>query len=394
MISFIYFGRIYLEACERIQRSLVTVYLIIGGTMRSLLLFLLLLPNLVFPQERAVNAIEKWQWPIAAVDEQDLDSEKLSQLVDLIRKGEKYPDLHSLLILRHGKVVVEEYFGGYQVGMRHTLQSVSKSFTSALVGIAIHRKQFKGVEEKILDFFPHMKGIKNLDDRKKAMTLKDLLTMRSGTDYNEQGPDSPHFQLNRLAKGWDRFYLDRPMLRQPGTQFLYDSGGVILMSAMLKMRSGKHADGYAEEHLFRPLQIEDVFWFKNSEGHPHTGGGLHLKPRDMAKLGQLYLQKGRWQGKQVVPKHWVKESVKMHVSFGNTPSHVKGYGYLWWILEPDPRGSKKEFIYAAMGFRAQYIFVIPEHQMVVVVTGGTQSRLDQRKPIEFLYTHILPAVLR
>jgi CubicO group peptidase (beta-lactamase class C family) len=329
---------------------------------------------------------------MASAEEQNLDRERLSQLVDLIRKGEKYPDLHSLLIIRNGKLVVEEYFGGYQRGTRHTLQSVSKSFTSALVGIALLRKQFKGVDEKVLDFFPQIKEIKNLDKRKRSIRLKDLLTMRSGTDYNENGPDSPHFQLNRLPRGWDRFYLNRPMVSDPGTHFMYDSGGVILLSAMLKMRSGDHADSYAEKHLFSPLQIEEVFWFKNSEGHPHTGGGLYLKPRDMAKFGQLYLQKGQWRGRQVVPKSWVEDSFKMHVDFGNPSSHVIGYGYLWWILRPDPKGDKQQKIFAAMGFRAQYIFVIPEHQMIVVVTGGTRSRKDQRKPIEFLYTHILPAI--
>ena len=336
---------------------------------------------------------ETWEWPLSTPEKQQLDPEPLAELVSLIREGNRYPRLHSLLVIRHGYLVVEEYFGGHQGDKLHTLQSVTKSFTSALVGIAISKGEFKGVNEKILDFFPDMTGIANMDKRKESIRLQDLLTMRSGTDYNENGPDSPHFQLNRQPRGWDKFYLDRPMLRVPGTHFLYDSGGVILMSAMLKNRTGMHADQYAEKFLFKPLQIAQKFWFRNQEGHPHTGGGLALRSRDTAKFGLLYLQKGRWGSEQIVPETWVKESFIKRVDFG-TASQTIGYGYLWWILRPDPDGNGKDNIYAAMGFRAQYIYVIPEHEMVVVVNGDTQSRIDQRKPIEFLYTHILKSVQR
>ena len=126
-----------------------------------------------------------------------------------------------------------------------------------------------------------MKDLANVDDRKRAMTLEDLLTMRSGTDYHERGPGSPHSVLNRKARGWDRFYLERPMVHLPGTEFQYDSGGVILMSAILKQRAGMHADAFAERHLFAPLGIERSDWFRNREGHPHTGGGLDLLPRTL-----------------------------------------------------------------------------------------------------------------
>lgn len=357
----------------------------------TLIIILFFIPQFSFPG-RSQDVV--WQWPTSTPGQQQLDPGKLTELVEAIRKGEEFPDIHSLLIVRAGHLVTEEYFAGYNAGKLHMLQSVSKSFTSALVGIAIEQGRFKGVDEKVLDFFPDMKDIKNMNDRKAAMRLKDLLTMRSGTDYHERGyTGSPHSQLNNLEKGWNRFYLNREMIREPGTHFQYDSGGVILLSGMLKNRTGKHADGYAEEHLFKPLQIAEKSWYKNKEGHPHTGGGLSLKPRDMAKFGLLYMQNGRWQDKQVVPKKWVKESFRKHVSFpGEEFRDVIGYGYLWWIMKPDPKGAGKEYIYAAMGFRAQYIFIIPEHDMIVVVTGGTRSGIDQRKPIKFLYSHILPAV--
>jgi len=297
-----------------------------------------------------------------------------------------------LIIVRNGHLVVEEYFSGNQAESIHELQSVTKSFTSALVGMAIGQGKIKGVEEKVLDFFPDIKNIQNMDERKASITLKDLLTMRSGTDYHERGSGSPHFQLNRLEKGWDIFYLNRPMVHRPGTYFLYDSGGVILMSSILKRRTGMHADKFAEKYLFPPLGIEKVEWFKNREGHPHTGGGLRLLPLDMAKFGLLYLREGKWEGRQIVPAWWVKESFEKHVTLTRRGRWTIGYGYLWWIQPPDPEGSKKHNIYAARGAYGQYIFVIPEHDMVVVVTGRTRSGSQFRSPIEFLYSHILPAV--
>ncbi len=343
------------------------------------------------PAPRSDQEPVVWEWPVSTPEEQGLDPVRLNELVELIREGVRYPRLHCLLIVRHGFLVLEEYFDGWQAEKLHMLQSVSKSFTSALVGIAIARGEFKGVEEKVLDFFPERSDIANLDERKASLRLKHLLTMRSGTDYHENGPDSPHFQLNRLERGWDKFYLDRPMLRPPGAGFMYDSGGVILISSMLKNRTGRHADAYAEGSLFKSLQINQYFWFKNREGHPHTGGGLNLKPRDTAKLGQLYLQGGRWGKEQVVPEEWVRDSFRKHVDFGAKGQGVIGYGYLWWILSPDPAGDGRQNIAAAMGFKAQYIFVIPEYDMIVVVNGDTRSRTDQHKPIEFLYTHILPS---
>jgi CubicO group peptidase (beta-lactamase class C family) len=343
-----------------------------------------------------VAAQEVWpddDWPRSTPEAQGLDPAPLNELVTLIREGERFPDLHGLLIVRNGYLVVEEYFDSWNPGLLHTLQSVSKSFTSALIGIAIEEGHVESVDEHVIDFFPQWRDELAQDPRWAAVRLQDLLTMRSGTDYHERGQNSPHFQLNRTPLGWDQFYLDRPMVRDPGTYWQYDSGGVILMSAMLKQRSGLHADAYADRYLFAPLGIERSFWYRNQEGHPHTGGGLRLLPRDMARFGLLYLRGGRWRDQQVVPAEWVEESTRQHVAFESTARHSTGYAYLWWILEPDPEGGN-EPIYAAMGFRAQYIFVVPEHDMVVVVTGGTQSGRDQRRPIEFLYSHILPAVER
>ena len=321
-----------------------------------------------------------------------MDADKLTELVNLIREGEHSPRIQSLLIVRHGCLVVEEYFNKWKADRLHILQSVTKSFTSALIGMAIAEGKIKSVDEKVLDFFPDMEDIANMDEGKASIRIKDLLTMRSGVDYHENGQDSPHFQLNRLPTGWDKFYLDRPMRGDPGKNFNYDSGGVILLSAILKSCTGMHADIYAEKTIFKSLGIEQKFWVKNQEGHPHTGGGLALMTRDMARFGLLYLNKGKWEGKQVVPEDWIHESFKKHVDFGNQGQDVIGYGYLWWIQRPDPQGNGQEYIYAARGAKGQYIFIVPEHDMVVAVNADTRSGEQQRKIVDFLYNYILPAV--
>jgi CubicO group peptidase (beta-lactamase class C family) len=342
----------------------------------------------------AQEAMHAWDWKVSTPDEQGLDGKALAELADQIRTGEVCPNLHALLVVRHGVLVLEEYFNGWKRDELHTLQSVSKSFTSALVGIAIARGEFKGVDEKVLDFFPDMRDIANMDERKASMRLKDLLTMRSGTDYHEEGPDSPHAQLNKLGRGWDKFYLDRPMVQAPGTGFQYDSGGVILISAMLKNRTGLHAMKYAERHLFGLLGIETYFWWANAEGHSHAGGGLNLTARDTAKLGQLYLNNGCWGDKQVVPEEWVRESCSMHVDLTGPGQPPSGYGYLWWIGAPDPRGNGRQYISIARGRFGQFIFIAPEHDIVVVILSVPREGDNPCNYMSLFYDRILAAVGR
>ena len=320
----------------------------------------------------------------------------LNDLADEIEAGVAYPDIHSLIVSRHGQVVHESYFGIGSATATHTLQSVSKSFASALVGIAISEGYIPGVDEHVLDFFPQWRDELAQDPRRAAMRLEDVLTMRSGNDYNEATPDAPHWELNRLSTGWDRFWLERPMVRDPGTVWQYDSGGVIALSSMIKFRFEDHADVYATDALFGPLGITDVRWFTNAEGHPHLGGGLHLRSRDMLKFGQMYLDRGAWEGRQVVPSAWVDSSFVRRVTF-SPPSgpggRILGYGYLWWILEPDPGGDGEIPVYAAIGAGGQYIFVVPESGLVVVVTAWMPENTNWR-PVSFLYSDILPAIVR
>ena len=333
------------------------------------------------------------EWERSTPKEQGINPDHLDQVVKDKTENSKYEYLHSLIIVKNGYLVFEEYFNSFNDEKPNFLQSVTKSFTSAVIGMAIEQGHIKSVEEKVLDFFPDTLEIENMDDRKKSMILEDILTMRTGTDYDEGYNESAHNQLNRLKTGWDIFYLNRPMIREPGTGFQYDSGGVILLSAMLKNRTGLHVNDYADKYLFPTMGIKKILWLKNDEGHPHTGGGLILLPLDMAKFGLLYLKGGLWEDTQLVPKDWVEQSFTKHHSFGGANSRkTTDYGYLWWILQGDPDGEGKQSIYAAKGYGGQRIFIIPEHDMIVVTTSNWINPAGSGDPVDILYGHILPAL--
>lgn len=332
-------------------------------------------------------------WPTTTPADQGLDPTPLDDLVKRIRSGE-IANIHSLLLVRNGWLVLESYFNGHDADELHEMQSVSKSFTSAAIGLAIEQGKIKGVEDTVLGFFDDDMVIDKLDERKRRITLEDLLTMRSGTDYHERGDDSPHSQLNRLSRGWTQFVLDRPMVREPGTHFQYDSGAVILASALIKQRYDVHADEFARKHLFEPLGIKQLSWYRNADGHPHTGGGLDLRSRDMARFGLLYLREGRWGEEQVLPKEWVRASLSRQVEFdAQSGRRSVGYGYWWWVYQPAPGGAGEQDIYAAAGWKGQYIFLVPEYDMVVVVTAGCQEWSEEQRILDFLYESILPSVL-
>jgi len=296
-----------------------------------------------------------------------IDTAAVGRLVREIRAGQ-HGMVHSLLVVRSGELVVEEYFNGSHAEDVHTLQSVSKSVASALVGIAIDQGVLGSVQDRVLDYFPAWRDGLDDDPRRARMRLDDILTMRTGVDYTEGFAGSPHSQLNALATGWDRFWLERPMRAEPGTTYNYDSGGVIAISGMFRERTGAHADVYAAEHLFAPLGITTWRWARNQEGHPHLGGGLQLRARDIARFGLLYLQGGRWGARQLVPAAWVAASLAERVHFPTPLRHFTGYGYLWWRMAPVQGNA--EPVHVAAGNLGQFIFVAPEHQAVVVFTAG------------------------
>lgn len=216
--------------------------------------------------------------------------------------------------------------------------------------------------------------------------------MSTGTAYEEGSVGSPHYRLNRMARGWTQFWLGQEMRFEPGTGWHYDSGGVIVLSSIFQRTTGVHVDDFVREHVFASLGIERYEWERNAEGHPHAGGGLHLRPRDLAKIGQLMLQGGEWKDRQVVPAAWVERSPRTKFRFDEQARPFHGYAYLWWVFAPDPAVPEGSPIVAGTGLGGQYVFWIPDHDMVVVALGWSDDAHESQGPIRFLYKDILPAV--
>ena len=334
-------------------------------------------------------------WPVSTPAAEGLDPSRMEALAARIEDG-RYGAIDGVLVARHGKLVWERYFNGWTVDRAHTMQSVSKSVASLLAGIAVGDGRLS-VDQPVVGFFPEYQPIRNLDDRKRALRVEDLLTMRTGLDWSEspyQG--SPLQQLNESSGDWVRFVVDWPMREPPGTRWEYVSGGVIALAGVLGRAEGERADSLAADRLFEPLQMRGYGWYRNpSDGFPHTGGGLLLRPRDMLKVGQLVLDGGRWGGQQVVPAAWIQASTRRAAvpSFG-FGSHQMGYGYLWWIGSLDdalnPRDETGDVIVAS-GTGGQWIFVVPKYDLVMVSTGWNQ---DGRwiSAFDFLFTDVLPSI--
>ncbi len=317
-------------------------------------------------------------WKTSTPEQQGIDSAALLKVFDEIQA--KQLNIHSVVIVRHGFIITEAHFYPFQPGVKHVLYSCTKSINSALVGIAIKQGKIDNINHRVLDFFPE-RTVANKDARKQAMTLEHLLTMSSGMEWNETGvplssPNNSNRQMIQ-SKDWVQFVLDRPMRENPGTRFNYNSGGSHLISAIVQKTTGMNELAFAQEYLFKPLGISDVAWAADPNGIYRGEDGLELTPRDMAKIGYLYLKGGIWDGQPVVSADWVKASSKKHIS----AMGGKDYGYQWWV---QPFG-----VYNAAGHGSQYIFVLSDLDMVVVFTSGLKTALFDL-PASLVETFIIP----
>lgn len=246
----------------------------------------------------------------------------------------------------------------------HTLQSVTKSIMSGLVGIAIGHGEVPGVDARVLPLLREHDTSKAPAGLAEA-TLEDLLTMRLGMEWHET--DRPADITNttfamELSPDWVQFTLSQPMEAEPGTKWVYNSGASHLMSAILRAHTGMTADRYAEQHLFGPLGIREYHWKVTDAGLPDGEGGLYLDGPDLARIGLLYLRGGSWDGRQVVPADWVTRSTARQVERVNNSGW--GYGYQWWRLD---RGDT--IIWAGLGFGGQFLLVFPQHDVVAVANS-------------------------
>jgi CubicO group peptidase (beta-lactamase class C family) len=299
-------------------------------------------------------------WSVAAPEAEGMDSGALADLV----AWAKADWVDSLLVVRHGKIVLDAYYAPFKPRMRHDLYSATKSVVGTLTAIAIRDHLLDSVDHPVLDLFQD-KAVANVDDRKKAITVQHLLDMTSGFEWDRSsyamfGSSDP-----------TKFVLDQPMKTEPGQSFYYNNGSPYILSALITKLAGQNALDYARRELFGPLGVTDVDWGKpDAENVINGQAALYLQPHDMAKLGYLYLHKGEWDGKQIIPASWVERA---RIGVNDVGYGGLRYANLWWSLP----GKKA---YMAWGAHQQFIVVIPDADIVAVLTASVPVGFDYFTP--------------
>src|SRR5688572_9083971 len=297
-------------------------------------------------------------WPQATPEELGMDSAPLAEMFDFIR--ERQIPVHSIQIVRKGRLALDAYIYPYDGRTRHDVASVTKSITSTLVGLAIDRGHIRNVSQPILDFFPTPLTA-SADSRRRNQSIEHLLTMQSGWDCGFEPNEARLFEMRR-APDWIQFMLQLPFVADPGTRWAYCSGNCHVLSALLTRATGTNALAFAQRELFISLGIRDAFWTSDPVGNNHGWGDLQLHPRDMAKIGQLFLQRGQWTDRQIISENWVKQATRIHAEKTGNDDH---YGYYWWV-----KGTNFPGMFEAVGRGGQRITVWPTKDLVVVFTAG------------------------
>ena len=329
-------------------------------------------------------------------EESGMNPQKLAALVSDVKSG-KIQNIHGLLIIKDDKLVVEEYFGGYKRDDLHYSASVSKSFASALLGIAIDKGYFNGDIPTVLDrtgqkLFPEYADVINKDSLKSGLKLKHILSMTAGFEWDEHTfPYTDHRNdCNRINRSREpmQFLFERRLVHRPGEEFYYNGGLSLSISYLIEKYTGMSVLQFAERYLFAPLDIEDYRWDAVENGLTDTDGGLHLKPIDQAKLGCLFLNKGRWRGKQVVSEAWVNASTKMHVDNSDQPD----YGCQWWGGDFQCQGTTRPSFFAS-GHGGQKVIVFPDDNLIVVIAQQVfDNPFGHLNFIAILDNYIIPAL--
>jgi CubicO group peptidase (beta-lactamase class C family) len=350
-------------------------------------------------------------WETASLESVGMDLAPLADLMSQlhVRNGHL---VHGIVIVRHGKLVFEEYFDGrthptfgeepisFNRDTEHCLSSVAKSFTATLLGIAIDHGFITGVDQSVFDFFPELQDL-NVGP-KRDITLEHLVTMTSGLAWDETSR-SLRDPLNDLTAWLNltrstsedpvRAVLERRMVAAPGALYRYGGGNTNVLGKAVQNAVGQRLDGFARDYLFAPLAIERVWWWLLRDDFVYASGDITLRPRDMARFGLMYLNGGIWNGQRILSPEWVEGSASMYTPIPRSDPHFgrngfAGYSYGWWIKNDDyGRG-----VYEASGWGGQTITVFPNLDMVVVLTGGSYWDPPRHSPDTILTRYVLPSV--
>jgi CubicO group peptidase (beta-lactamase class C family) len=306
------------------------------------------------------------QWQTSTPEAQGMDSTALADLLDF---GTTY-SLDSLLLVRHGRIVLDAYYAPYTADIPHRINSATKAVTGTLAAIAQNEGLLDGFDHPVLDFFGDS-PIANLDDRKKAITIQNLLDMTSGIDWTEplDGRPDSMIEMSR-QRDWVKFVRDRPMAHAPGEVFNYDSGSTQILSAIISKLTGMTAWDYAKLKLFGPLGISVSNWWRDPQDISTGGFGLALLPRDMAKIGYLYLRGGRWEDKSLLPPGWIDQVGNATLSMNAPFAPDLRYSNLFWVFP-------KRHVTMAVGYHCQIIMILPRLDIVAVTTARDFCPFDK-----------------
>ncbi|CAM4296637.1 class C beta-lactamase-related serine hydrolase [Cytophagaceae bacterium 50C-KIRBA] len=307
-----------------------------------------------------------------------VSSAAIEQFIDSF--DAKKHELHSVMILRHGKVIAEAWWKPYAANLKHSMYSVSKSWTSTAIGFAVAEKKIQ-VSDKVINYFPEYPDLANkpyIAD----LSIQNLLTMSVGHEVE------PLRGVVATQTDWVKGFLSASIAHQPGTKFLYNTLATYMLSAIIQKVTGQKVVDYLDPRLFKPLGIQGVDWEVDPQGINTGGWGIRVKTEDMAKLGQLYLQQGKWKGKQILPAAWVAEATSKHIDQDPSASAEKksnsdwlqGYGYQFWRC--------RNGAFRADGAYGQYIVMMPEQDAVVVITSESHELQDD---LNMVWKHLLPA---
>jgi CubicO group peptidase (beta-lactamase class C family) len=350
---------------------------------------------------------------VGSLEKANIDSALIEKAVNDINQG-KFKEVHSLLIFKDKKLVLEEYFQGHKYqwdapnhhgelviwdrSMLHPIMSDTKSITSTCIGIAIDEGFIENVHQSIFDYLPEHQHLEA--DGKDKITIEHLLTMTSGLEWDEWSAalSSP---ANDTVGIWFSdedpisFILERPIISEPGTSFTYSGGNMIVLGEIIKYATNMNIDEFSGTYLFEPMGIDSFNWYNRFEsGVIETGGGLELTPRSMVKIGVTFLNNGVWNGKKIISEQWVEKSANLYrgnkgINVPGTDTKNVGYSYSWWTKTFSESG-KKINMYHAGGWGGQNIYVFPELGAVVATTGGTYT--SSTKTFALLEKYIIPAL--
>lgn len=311
----------------------------------------------------------------------------LEMVIETIKGN--YPEVHSILVYKNDKLVLEEYFYGYDVNTPHQMRSAGKALKSGLVGIAIDQKYIKSEQEKLMPFFEKKYGtIQHMDERKREITIKDFLTYRHGMDCENNNPKSEGNEQRMMqSEDWVKHTLDLPMVANPGEFSSYCSGCSLTLNSLVELVTDEKLEDFADRHLFQPLNIDNYQWtFEPNPSSITTFNQLYITPRDLLKIAKMYKDGGVWNGKQIISKEWIDKTFEMEEG---------GYGYLWehkyYVIDGQQYNS-----YLASGNGGQKINIWPELDMITIFTGGNYNSYElygkSTPPNQMIPNHILRAV--